>query len=252
MKYFQFVLLLLLFWFWGSAPLKADQKATEIVKKSNDLLRGTSSISTATLTIIKPKWKRSLTMKIWALEPDYALILITKPARDRGTVTLKRKREVWNWIPSIRRKIKIPPSMMLQSWMGSDFTNDDLVRESSIVEDYVHTIVGQEKIRGYDCYKIEFTPKPEASVVWGKIIAWISTKNYFQLKVDYYDEDGVLVKTMTGSKVKNMDGRLIPTHWEVIPANKKNQKTIFEYHKIKFNVKLEPSFFSLKNMQRIR
>ncbi|NOX89045.1 MAG: outer membrane lipoprotein-sorting protein [Calditrichaeota bacterium] len=236
----------------NSAFLFADQKGTEIVRKANDQLRGKSSIITATLTVIKPNWTRSISMKIWSLEPDYALILITKPARDKGTITLKRKREVWNWLPSIRRMIKIPPSMMLQPWMGSDFTNDDLVRESSIVEDYTHTIIGEEKIGGYDCYKIRFDPKPEAGVVWGKIIAWITKKNYLELKAEYYDEDGQLIKSMLGSKIKKMGGRLIPSYWEMIPQNKKGHKTIIEYHSIKFNVKIDPSFFSQQNMKRIR
>lgn len=230
----------------------ADQKATEIVRKSNNLLRGKSSFSEATLTVIKPSWTRSITMKIWALEPDYALILITKPARDKGTVTLKRKREVWNWIPTIRRLIKIPPSMMMQPWMGSDFTNDDLVRESSIVEDYTHTIIGQETIGDYSCYKIRFDPKPEAGVVWGKIVTWISQKNYLMLKAEYYDEDGQLIKTMTGSKIKTMGGRLLPTRWEVLPHNKPGHKTILEYKSIRFNIQLTPAFFSQQNMKRVR
>ncbi len=237
---------------FGVTLLNAQPSAKEIVKKANANFRGKSSYAEATLTVIKPHWSRSLSMKIWALEPDYALILITKPARDKGTVTLKRKREVWNWIPSIRRMIKIPPSMMMQSWMGSDFTNDDLVRESSIVEDYTHHILRQETFAGYECYVIQSDPKPEAGVVWGKIITWISKKNFLFLKSEYYDEDGQLVKTMIGSKIKKMDDRIIPTFLEIIPNNKPGQKTTLEYHKVDFNIKLEPSFFSQQNMKRVR
>lgn len=235
-----------------ASNLLADEKAREIVKKANDKFHGKTSYSEATLTVIKPKWSRSLTMKIWALEPDYALILITKPARDKGTVTLKRKREVWNWIPTIRRLIKIPPSMMMQSWMGSDFTNDDLVRESSVVDDYFHKIIGQENINGYDCFVIESDPKPDAGVVWGKIISWISKKDFLFLKSEYYDEDVQLVKTMFASKIKKMDDRVIPTHLELVPANKPGQKTILEYIKIDFNININPSFFSQQNMKRVR
>ncbi len=235
-----------------ASNLLADEKAMEIVKKANDKFHGKTSYSEATLTVIKPKWSRSLTMKIWALEPDYALILITKPARDKGTVTLKRKREVWNWIPTIRRLIKIPPSMMMQSWMGSDFTNDDLVRESSVVDDYFHKIIGQENINGYDCFVIESDPKPDAGVVWGKIISWISKKDFLFLKSEYYDEDVQLVKTMFASKIKKMDDRVIPTHLELVPANKPGQKTILEYIKIDFNININPSFFSQQNMKRVR
>ena len=250
MKYKTSILPLILISVFSANLLALTPK--EIVKKANDLLRGTSSISTLTMEVIKPDWSRKISMKVWALEPDYALILITAPARDRGTVTLKRKKEVWNWIPTIQRVIKIPPSMMLQPWMGSDFTNDDLVREASIVEDYDQKLLGEEQYAGYRCYKIEMIPKPEAGVVWGKIIGWISKKSFLELKAEYYDEDGVLVKTMLGSKVKKMGGRTLPTHWEMIPVNKPGHKTVMEYQDIKFDVKIKPSFFSLQNMKRVR
>ncbi len=228
------------------------QDAKEIVRESNELIRSKGSYSKITMEVIKPDWSRKMEMKVWALEPDYSLLLITKPAKNKGYVTLKRKKEVWNWIPTVRKVIKIPPSMMLQSWMGSDFTNDDLVRQSSIVDDYTHKIIGSEVIDGYDCYKIQLTPKPEAGVVWGKILAWISKKGYLQLKADYFDEDGELIKTMVGSKVKKMGGRTIPTHWEMIPVNKPGQKTVMEYLEIKFNVKHKTSFFSQQNMKKVR
>ena len=238
---------------WFILPSQGfSQPAREIVSKANDLLHGKSSISEVTMTIIKPDWSRKMSMKSWTLEPDYALILITEPARDRGTVTLKRKNEIWNWIPSIQRVIKIPPSMMMQPWMGSDFTNDDLVRESSIVNDYDQTLLGAEKIEGYDCYKIQLLPKPEAGVVWAKVIMWISKEGYLELKSEYYDEDSTLVKYMTGSEVKKMGGRTLPTHWEMIPVDKPGEKTILDYQSIEFNVDIKPSFFSEQNMKRVR
>ncbi len=230
----------------------SGQDAKEIVRKSNELLRASSSISEVIMSVIKPDWSRTFSMKIWSLEPDYSLVLITAPARDKGLVTLKRKKEVWNWLPSVSRIIKIPPAMMLQSWMGSDFTNDDLVRQSSIVEDYEHSIIGKEQFGGYECYKMLLQPKPEAAVVWGKILMWVSVKGYLQLKAEFYDEEGVLVKTMIGSDVKKMGGRIIPAHWEMIPADKPGQKTVFEYRSIKFNIKIKDSFFSRKNMKRVR
>jgi len=228
------------------------QDAKEIVKKADELMRSKSSYSEMTMTIVKPDWSKTMSMKIWALEPDYALIYITSPARDKGTVTLKRKNEVWNWLPSAQKVIKIPPSMMLQSWMGSDFTNDDLVRQSSIVEDYNHSLLGEEKLNGYQSYKIEMIPKPEAGVVWGKILAWISKEKFLQIKADYYDEDGYLVKTFTGSEERKMDGRNILTHWEMIPVDKPGNKTMLEYSDIEFNYKVDQSFFSEQNMKRVR
>ena len=242
------ILLLLLFIASGAF----GQDAKEIVKKADELMRSKSSYSELTMTIIKPSWSRAMGMKVWALEPDYALIFITSPARDKGTVTLKRKNEVWNWLPSAQKVIKIPPSMMLQSWMGSDFTNDDLVRQSSIVEDYNHKLIGEENINGYNCYKIEMIPKPEAGVVWGKILTWISKEKYLQVKADYYDEDGNLVKSFVGSNEKKMNGRNILTHWEMVPKDKPGNKTVMEYAEIQFNYKIDGSFFSEQNMKRVR
>lgn len=228
------------------------QTAREIVMKSDELIRAKSSYTELKMAVIKPDWSREMEMKVWSLEPDYALVLITAPAKDKGTVTLKRQKEVWNWIPSVHRVIKIPPSMMMQSWMGSDFTNDDLVRQSSIVEDYEHSLIGEEETAGYLCWKIQMIPKPEAGVVWGKIIMWVSKEGYMQLQADYYDEDEYLVKTMKGSAIKKMGGRVIPSHWEMIPLDKPGNKTVMDYLEIEFNIKTDESFYSQQNMKRVR
>ncbi len=241
-----------LLWLFSHTTSGYGQTAREIVVNANDLLHGKSSRATAVMTVIKPDWSRKMTTKLWMLEPDFAMILITEPAKDRGTVTLKREKEIWNWIPSIQRVIKIPPSMMMQPWMGSDFNNDDLVRESSIVEDYTQTLTGEENIDGYDCYKIRLIPKPEAGVVWAKVMMWISKKGYLELKIEYYDEEGTLVKYMTGSKVKEMGGRTLPSHWEMIPADKPGEKTTLDYESLEFNIDIKPSFFSEQNMKRVR
>jgi outer membrane lipoprotein-sorting protein len=232
--------------------MAVSQDATEIVKKADELLRANSTYTEMTMTVVKPDWSRELRMKIWALEPDYALVYLAAPARDEGTVTLKRKREVWNWIPSVNRSIKIPPSMMMQDWMGSDFTNDDLVRQSSIITDYTHFLRGEEIREGYPCYLIEMIPKPEAGVVWGKSITWITKEGYLQLRADHYDEDFVLIKSMIGSEIKNLGGRTIPTHWEMISHDKPGQKTVMAYQAIRFNIKIDESFFSQQNMKRVR
>ena len=232
--------------------VNAQESARDIVQKSNDLIRSKCSYVELTLKIVKPDWSREMKMKAWAIEPDYSLVYITQPARDKGTVTLKRKMEVWNWIPTVQRTIKIPPSMMLQSWMGSDFTNDDLVRQSSIVDDYEHSIVAEETYQGYQCHVIELIPKPEAGVVWGKITMLVSKKEYLQLKMDHYDEDGFLVKTMKGSKIKKLGGRVIPTYWEMIPEDEPGQKTVMEYTAMEFNKKIKGNFFSQQNMKRVR
>lgn len=228
------------------------QNATEIVKKSDEKTRGKTHFAKITMKIVRPKWTRSVSMKSWAKGQDYSMVLITAPARDKGSGFLKRKREMWNWQPTINRTIKMPPSMMSQSWMGSDFTNDDLVKQASIVLDYTHKILGTEKIGTFDCYKIKLTPKPDPAVVWGKIILWVSKKEYLQLKTQMYDEDGYLVNTMKGSEVKEMGGRIIPTRLEMVPAEKKGQKTVLKYEYIEFDKTISESFFSTQNLKKIK
>ncbi|GAB5555897.1 MAG: outer membrane lipoprotein-sorting protein [Schleiferiaceae bacterium] len=233
-------------------PFFSDPSATDIVKKAEEKLRGNSNEAELTITIHRPSWERTLEAKTWALGTDYSLILLKAPARDKGTVFLKREKEIWNWVPNIERTIKLPPSMMMQSWMGSDFNNDDLVQESSIVTDYSHTLKGRETVAGYECYVIEFTPKPDAAVVWGKIIGYISVEGYLQLKSEFYDEDGFLINVMEGSDVIELDGRLLPSKLRMTPVDKEGHYTEMTYKSLTFDVPLKPSFFTTQNMKRIR
>ncbi len=246
------LILLLLLYASFFTQTSFSQDAKEIVRKSNEATRGKSSEAAITMMIVRPKWTRKVSMKSWSKGDDYSLILIQAPVRDKGSSFLKRKREMWNWQPSINRTIKLPPSMMSQSWMGSDFTNDDLIKQASIVEDYEHKILGNATIDGTACYKIELIPKPNAPVVWGKILLWVSKDKYLQLKTEMYDEDGYLVNTLNSSEVKSMGGREIPSRLEMIPADKKNQKTVLIYESLKFNQTIDDDFFSLQNMKRVK
>lgn len=226
--------------------------AKDIIQKADERMRGNASYAELTMDIIRPEWKRSMSMKSWSKGSDYALVYVVSPAKDKGTVSLKIANEMWNWLPSIERSIKVSPSMMMQSWMGSDFTNDDLIRQSSIVHDYEHTLLGEETFQDVQCYKIQLTPKPEAPVVWGKIVTWITKENFNQLKAEYYDEDGSLVNVMTGYDLKMLDGRLLPTRWEMVPANEPGNKTVMTYTNIDFDIRLDDAFFSKQNMNRVR
>ena len=226
--------------------------AKQIIEKADNLQRGKTNLSTFSMTIVRPKWTRTIEMKNWSKGRDYAMTYITAPAKDKGQVFLKRKTEMWNWVPSISRMIKIPPSMMSQGWMGSDYTNDDILKESSIVVDYNQKIVGSEAIDGIDCYKIELMPKEEAAVVWGKVIKWISKKEYWQLKTEYFDEDNELVRTELASEIKQFSDRKLPSKLEIIPADKPGQKTEVIIKSAKFNIKLDDGFFSQQNMKRVR
>lgn len=228
------------------------QEIKEIVRQADEKFRGTSSQGEMTMIIERPTWSREVTMKSWSLGNEYSLIYITAPAKEKGQVFLKRQKEMWNWVPNIERMIKIPPSMMMQSWMGSDFTNDDLVRESSVVKDYTHKLLGEETLEGFNCYKIELVPLDDAPVVWGKVIMWISKEELHWLKGEYYDEDGYLVNTEILSDIKKMDDRVMPTRMEMIPADEPGNKTTLIFKEMIFNVKMDESFFSQQNMKRIR
>lgn len=225
---------------------------TTIVKQAEDLVMGEKSMySEMTMTIVRAKWERTLKMKLWTQERDKALTLITYPAKEKGQSFLKVDNNMWNWVPSINRMIKLPASMMSQGWMGSDYTNDDVLKESSLTNDYEHTLKGKENLGGYDCYKIEMHPKPDAAVVWGKLISWITHDDFLMLKTEYYDEDGYLVRTEQASDVKMMGGRKIASHIEIIPADKLNQKTLIDIDTIAFDINMPDETFTQQHMKTV-
>jgi outer membrane lipoprotein-sorting protein len=227
--------------------------ATDIIRKADENFNGEkSSIVVMSMTIIRPAWQRTVEFKSWSFGKEYSLTLITSPAKDAGQTFLKRLNEMWDWNPAINRLIKLPPSMMSQGWMGSDYTNDDILRESSVVNDYSHEITGEETIAGLQCYKIKLIPKKDAVVVWGHQIRWVDKKDFLVMKTELYDEDGVLVRTETGSDIKTMDGRVIQTRIELIPADDPRNKTVLVIKNVKFNSPLQESFFSQQNMKNIR
>lgn len=238
--------------FQGFPSISQELKAYDIVKKANDKATGLTSQGTMKMTIVRPDWSREVTMKSWSKGTLYYMIYITEPVRDKGQVFMKRDRDMWNWMPSINRMIKLPPSMMGQSWMGSDFTNDDLVRMNSILQDFTHKITGSEKIRDFDCYVIELTAKPEAAVVWGKIKLWISKEEYYELRGEYYDEEGKLVNDMVSSDIRQMGDRKLPSKTVMTPVDKPGNQTILEMVDVIFNKPIDDSFFSQQNMKNVR
>ncbi len=230
----------------------AAQTAREIVEKADNKRLGNTSKSTIALRVIRPNWQRGMQLKVWTKGNDYLLILITDPARDKGTSFLKREKEFWNWIPRIERIVKLPPSAMAQAWMGSDFSNDDLVKMSSMVQDYEQTILGQEPVDGRDAYKIEMIPKEEAAVVWGKIITWVDREESLFLKTEYYDEDDELINTVFGRNIKTMGGRSVTSRLEILPQGEPGSKMFLDYQELAFDEPIADDFFSLQNMKRIK
>ncbi len=251
-KTFSLFLFPLFFFFAFRQMLPAQLSATQIVQKAEQKFRGSTGRGEMEMTILRPDWRRSIRMKTWSKGDDYAMVLITAPAREKGMAFLKRGKELWNWQPTIERVIKMPPSMMAQSWMGSDFTNDDLVRQSSLSKDYEHNLLGEETIDGHPCYHIKLSPKEGAGIVWGHIEMWITKKDFLELKATFYDEDGELIHTMRGKDIKNMGGRRLPSLIEITPADEPENKTILRYLKLEFDQPIPDHFFSIQNMKRLK
>ncbi len=253
MKNYQLKKVLLLPAFLAITLCANAQSATEIIKRSDDKMRGEKSgYSVMSMKIVRPTWNRTIEFKSWSKGTEHSLVYILGPAKEKGQTFLKRDREMWSWNPQISRMIKLPTSMLSQGWMGSDFSNDDLLNQRSIIVDYTHELDGEEVVSDELCYKIILMPKEDAPVVWGKIIMWISKKHEISIKTEYYDEDEYLVKSEIGKDLKNMDGRYLPSVFELIPAEEEGHKTIVTMKEMKFNIPIEDSFFSQQNMKRIR
>ncbi|MBN1949658.1 MAG: outer membrane lipoprotein-sorting protein [Bacteroidales bacterium] len=244
--------IILLTGFLFTSSLQA-QNATEIVKRADAKMRGENSgVSEMSMQIIRPKWTRTIEFKIWSKGTDKSMVLVTAPAEEKGQSFLKVGNEMWRWSPTINRTIKLPPSMLAQGWLGSDYTNDDMVNQRSIVTDYEHEIIGEETIEGMGCYLIELTPREDSPAVWGKVLFWITQSDDIIVKSEYFDEDEELVKTETGSGMRVMDGRKILTVYEILPADEEDQKTIVTLKSIKFNESRPDSFFSIQKMKNLR
>lgn len=228
------------------------QTAKEVMDTADKHLRGESSMSVMTMRIVRPEWTREVSLTSWSKGDELALILITAPSSEKGQATLKRYKEIWSWQPTIDRIIKLPPSMMSQSWMGSDFTNDDLVKESSVVDDYTQKFGQDTVIDGRECWKIFLTPTEDAAVVWGLVIAFIDKQDYMQMRTEFYDEDGYLVNTMLGKEPKMLGGKLLPSKMVMIPAEEEGRRTEIIYHDLQFDIDLSDDKFSIQSMKRLR
>lgn len=244
--------LLTIFTFTLATFALVAQDAKEIIKKMDDKFQGNSNKSIMEMAIVRPKYTRTIEFKNWSLGRDYFMTYITAPAKDKGQVFMKYTTEMWSFNPAINRMIKLPPSMMSQGWMGSDYTNDDLVKQSSIVNDYTHTIIGEETVEGYSCYVIEMIPNADANVVWGKVTVHVAKDIFINVKSEYYDEEEYLVRTELGKKVKTFDGRELPSVIEIIPADEPENKTLITIKEMDFDVDIKQSFFTQQNMKRIR
>ena len=228
------------------------QTAAEIVDQVDQLLRGNSSEAAVRMEVVTEHWSRSIDMRIWSLGTDYSLIRIDAPPKDAGTATLKAETDLWNYLPRVDRTIKLPASLMGASWMGSHFTNDDLVKESRIIDDYDIEITFEGERDGHQVWEFTLTPKPETAVVWGKIVEQVRRADLMPEWVRYYDDLGEVSRTMVFSNFQVMGGRMVPATMVVTPADKPDETTTIIYQDLAFDVGLEPSFFSLRNLRSQR
>jgi outer membrane lipoprotein-sorting protein len=227
-----------------------SQTAEEIIRKSEELIKGSTSRGTYKMTVVTPDFTRELTLQSWNVGNDKALIKVITPKKESGNKTLKIGNEMWNYLKNTETTIKVPPSMMLQSWNGSDFTNDDLVRESNLSDDYKQILLGEEEFSGEKYWKIELDPKPEAAVVWGKLYYWVKKSDYTPADIQYFDEKGTLVREMTFSDVRNFGKRKIPSVWTLTNKLESGKSTTFKIVTVEFDVKIDDSIFSFEELEK--
>lgn len=239
---------LLLFASLPAAAIEID----ELIRHIDRLWRGDTSHATMSMTVKTQRYKRSMTMEAWSRGNDYSLVVIRAPIKDKGIATLKVKENIWNYLPKINRVTKVPSSMMSGSWMGSHFTNDDLVKESTIEDDYTSSITFEGLRNDVNIYELTSIPKEDAAVVWGKVVMQIEQKTLSPHRALYYDEEGVLIRTMTFDQAKIIDKRTVPMRLTLQPEDKPEESTVIIYKDIILNIALEDSFFSLQNLQRRR
>ncbi|MHC1745304.1 MAG: outer membrane lipoprotein-sorting protein [Syntrophobacteraceae bacterium] len=230
----------------SSAP---SLTAREILDRVDDLYRGTSSHGKMTMIVVTEHWKRTLSLEFWSKGKDKSLIRISAPLKEKGTSTLRSGNEIWNYLPKVNRVIKLPSSMMSASWMGSHFTNDDLVKESRFTQDYTFAISFEGSRDGQEVVELTCTPKPDAPVVWGKVVVVVRRSDYLPTVVRYHDEGLHLARTMVFSDFKALSGRSIPTLMTLTPSDKPNERTEVSYQEITFDVSLSDDFFSIRNLQ---
>ncbi len=221
----------------------------EILRKMEALIWADTMRGEFEMRITTPRWERTLELRIWMDRPKRSFVRVLSPAKEAGIGSLRIGNEMWNYLPAVERTIKIPPSMMLQPWMGSDFTNDDLVKQSSAIDDYVQQVTAEETLDGRPVWRIEARPKPDAPVVWGWIVYWIR-KDFIPVKQEYYSDRGELTRVMTFTEIRVVGGRSIPTRWEMKPLGKPGNVTVITVKDAEFNTTVDDEIFTQRNLQR--
>ncbi len=233
-------------------PAAVAMDIDELMDHIDKLWRGDTSQTTMSMTVKTRRYERTMSMEAWSRGKEYSLIIIREPIKDRGIATLKVAENIWNYLPKINRVTKVPASMMSGSWMGSHFTNDDLVKDSTFIDDYDSSITFEGEHDGLLVYEVTSIPKPDAAVVWGKVVMIIRQDNYAPIIASYFDEEGMQVRTMTFDQIAEVDGRAIPMRMTLIPEDKPGESTVVVYDDIAFGMALDEEFFSLRNLKQQR
>jgi outer membrane lipoprotein-sorting protein len=229
-----------------SSILLLGDEASEIIKKLDDNMRGSSIYLELTMRVVSHSHTREIRLENYAEGNEKSFVKITYPPRDKGITFLSLDNQMWQYVPKIERVIKIPPSMMLQKWMGSDISNDDIVKQSSLVKDYNPKVIAKNK----NITTLELTPKENAAVVWGKIELQVDTDTYTSQKDTYFDEDGKIVRYFIYKNIKQYGKYFIPMYWKVEPYDKKDQYTELILNKVEYDIKISQEYFSKSALKR--
>ncbi len=232
----------------SSKSQAADGEALVLVQKAFDYWRGLSSYSEFSMTIHRPDFERTMILRGWTKGRSDGLFYVLQPPKDMGNGSLKKGRQMWSYNPKINRAIKLPPSMMSQSWMGSDFSNDDLAKSDSILDDYDHAVVEREMVDGHQVFTVESIAKEDAPVVWGKQILRVRD-DFILLSEQFFDEDMELVKEMTAEDLVEFSGRIFPKIWTMRRVDERDRFTRLEYHILEFDIDIEDRLFTLASLK---
>ncbi len=226
----------------------ATPTPAELSRSLDEMYRSSASHGRITMHIKTPDYERKLEMEVWSRGKDKTLVRILSPRKEKGVATLKKGKEMWNWLPKIKRTIRVPPSMMMSSWMGSDLTNDDLVRESSWERDYEAAVVAGAA--GEVC--LNYQRKADAAVAWERVLACFDEATLLPLRMEYFDEKGLKARTMSYSDVKDLGGRRLPTTMTITPHTKSGRRTQIVYESMRFDAQVDDDVFTLSRLRRGR
>lgn len=226
---------------------KNNDEAISLIRHIEDMYRSNASFAALSMEITTPHWQRTMHLEAWSKGTEKSLIRILSPKKDAGISTLKIDSEMWNFFPKINKTIKVAPSMMMGSWMGSDFTNDDLVKESQLTEDYFLSLTKTDKH-----FEITLTPKENTATVWGKIVILIDKEGLLPVSQTYFNENGKAVRKMEYQNIKDFHGARLPSSLIMTPLNKAQHKTILNYQDLKLNLELKDDLFSIRSLKRRR